>query len=171
MGYLEAEDVAAAYRYAKEHLAHERIYLRGFSMGAAAVLRAVHEDWVQPEGIILEAVFTRLLSTIQQRFQSMGLPAFPSAQVMTWRGGQQFGFNAFAYNPVDYARSVNCPALFIHGGLDTRAPLSGAQEVMSRVAGPTKILVADDLGHASYARKHPGVYRQALLEFIQDPDT
>jgi alpha-beta hydrolase superfamily lysophospholipase len=42
VGVHEAEDVAAAVRYVRGKLSHENVFLFGRSMGAAAILRAVH---------------------------------------------------------------------------------------------------------------------------------
>jgi pimeloyl-ACP methyl ester carboxylesterase len=57
VGVREAEDVAVALHYARRRLSHGNVFLFGRSMGAAAILRAVHAHGTQPDGVILEAVF------------------------------------------------------------------------------------------------------------------
>jgi uncharacterized protein len=74
IGFDEAEDVAAALRYARERLPHPKTILYGESMGAAAILRAVHDCDVKPDAIIVEAVFDNLLNTVRHRFELMGVP-------------------------------------------------------------------------------------------------
>jgi len=77
VGVHEAEDAAAAVRYARRRLSHRNVFLFGRSMGAAAILRAVHAHAIQPDGMILEAVFDTLLNTVRHRFRAMQVPAFP----------------------------------------------------------------------------------------------
>ena len=101
VGYYEAEDVAAAVDYARKQLPHSKTILYGGSMGAAAVLRAVASCDVQPDAIIAEAIFDKMLNTVRHRFEAMGVPSFPSAQLLVFWGGRQAGFNGFAHNPVD----------------------------------------------------------------------
>jgi dipeptidyl aminopeptidase/acylaminoacyl peptidase len=55
VGFYEAEDVAAAVRYAQKQLPHSKLILYGGSMGAAAVLRAVANYNVQADAIIVES--------------------------------------------------------------------------------------------------------------------
>jgi hypothetical protein len=70
--------------------------------------------------VILEAVFDTMLNTVRHRFHAMGIPAFPSAQLLVFWGGRQWGFDGFAHNPVQYAASLNCPSLFMHGANDPK---------------------------------------------------
>ena len=78
LGYLEAEDVAAACNYARRQLGMTRTVLYGISIGAAAILRAVARGDVDPAALVLECPFDRLLSTAQNRFAAMGVPSFPA---------------------------------------------------------------------------------------------
>ena len=115
IGYREADDVAFVVRYAHDHLPHPQVILYGHSMGAAAILRAVHACGVQPDAIILEGVFDRMLSTVRNRFKLMHVPSFPGAELLVFWGGRQAGFDGFSLNPVEYATSIRCPTLFLHG--------------------------------------------------------
>ncbi|MBI5395241.1 MAG: alpha/beta fold hydrolase, partial [Verrucomicrobia bacterium] len=101
IGYYEAEDVAETLRYVGAHLPHTKLVLFGQSMGAAAVLRAIHQRRAAPDAVILDSVFDTMLQTVKNRFQSMGVPSFPSAELLVFWGGEQLGFNAFRHNPVD----------------------------------------------------------------------
>jgi hypothetical protein len=53
-------------------------------MGAAAVLRAVARCGVQPDAIIVESVFDNMLNTVRHRFEAMGVPSFPGAQLLVF---------------------------------------------------------------------------------------
>lgn len=168
LGRLEAEDVAAAIRYAQEHLPHSTLVLYGQSMGSAAILRALHAHGVQPAGVILESIFDSMLATVRNRFVSMGVPSFPAAELLVFWGGRQFGFNGFAHNPVEYAKSLECPALFLHGGDDPRATLAEGRRVFEVAATPRKqFVVFENVGHDSYLANQPDRWRAAVRPFIQ----
>jgi alpha-beta hydrolase superfamily lysophospholipase len=81
IGYFEAEDVVATVADARQNALtkDEPLILFGQSMGAAAVIRAVGDLGVSPDAIILESPYDRLVSTANNRFHAMHLPAFPLA--------------------------------------------------------------------------------------------
>jgi uncharacterized protein len=168
VGYDEAEDVAAAVRYAKASLPHSKLILYGISMGAAAELRAVHSCGVQPDAIIAEAVFDRMLATVRNRFALMGVPSFPCAELLVFWGGRQFGFNGFANNPVEYAASVRCPILFLQGANDTRARLSEARLVFDAVPGRKWFKEFPGIGHASIVVPYRQQWMETVRQFLND---
>jgi uncharacterized protein len=169
LGALEAEDVAAAVQFARNHLPQgsPEIILYGQSMGSAAILRAIHEYDVQPAGVILESVFASMLGTVRNRFDAMGVPSFPAAELLVFWGGRQFGFNGFAHNPVDYAKSLECHALFLHGADDPRATLAEGRRVFDAAPSRWKqFVVFENVGHDSYAAQHPDQWRDAIRPFL-----
>ena len=167
IGYEEAEDVAAAVRYARQHLSPGKIVLYGQSMGAAAVLRAVHSCGARPDAIIAEAVFDTLLHTVRHRFQAMRTPSFPGAELLIFWGGVQGGFNGFRHNPVDYARSVTCPILFLHGAADPRAHVDEARAVYDAVPGPKEFKEFPGFGHGSAVKADAAEWKQTVSEFLR----
>lgn len=169
LGVREAEDVVAAVRYARENLPHSVLILYGQSMGSAAILRAVHSHGIRPDAVILESVFDSMLGTIRNRFGSMGVPAFPNAELLVFWGGRQFGFNGFTHNPVDYARSLTCPALFLHGTDDPRATLAEGRRVYEAATGPKQFVTFDGVGHDSYAASQPDAWQAAVRTFLAAP--
>ena len=169
LGVREAEDVAAAFRYARDHLPQgaPEIILYGQSMGSAAILRAIRAHGIAPDAVILESVFDSLLGTIRNRFRAMGVPSFPSAELLVFWGGRQFGFDGFAHNPVDYAKSLQCHALFLHGADDPRATLAEGRRVFDAAPSRWKQFVAfENTGHDSYLAQHPAQWRAAVHPFI-----
>ncbi len=167
IGIHEADDVAAAVNYAKALLPHSSTVLFGKSMGAVAILRAAHLKTVTPDAVILEAVFDTLLHTIQNRFAVMGAPAFPGAQLLMFWGGVQWNFNGFSHNPVDYAPSLTCPSLFMHGNDDPRAKLSEGQSVFSAAPEPKTLKVYNGVAHESYISSYPDVWRETVRKFLE----
>ena len=168
VGYDEGEDVAAAVGYAKASLPHSKLVLYGISMGAAAELRAVHSCGVQPDAMIAEAVFDRMLTTVRHRFELMGLPSFPGAALLVFWGGREAGFNAFGNNPVEYAASVRCPILFLHGAADGRARLAEARQVYEAVPGRKWFKEFVDIGHAAIVVHSPLQWKETVRQFLKE---
>lgn len=150
IGVREADDVAAVARYAEAHLRHSGMIFFGQSMGAVAILRAVIHDGVSPDAVILEAIFDTMLNTVRNRFASMRIPSFPSAQLLVLWGGWQWRFDGFQHNPVDYAAALQCPALFMHGSDDPRATITEGRRVFDAVSGDKTFLAVQKTGHHSY---------------------
>lgn len=168
IGYREAEDVAAAVAYARANLPHPQVILYGQSMGAAAVLRAVDACGVRPDAIIVEAVFDRMLHTVRHRFEAMGLPPFPGADLLVFWGGVQAGFNGFEHDPADYAVSVACPILFFHGSDDPRARVEEARRVFSAVPVWKRFEEFPALGHAPSSSRYPERWRAAVGQLLEE---
>jgi hypothetical protein len=168
IGYEEALDVAAAWRFARRQWPGCPLILYGQSMGAAAILRAVAAESVAPDGVVLEAVFDTMLNTVRNRFKAMRVPSFPAAQGLVFWGGAQFGFNAFANNPADYARSVKCPVLFLHGGQDPRATVQEGRRVYENVPGERKTFREfPGMAHESLVAVYPEDWGGAFRAFVE----
>jgi len=166
LGFLEGEDVAAAVRHVRRELSPSAIILYGHSMGAAAVLRSIHSHGVEPDAIILEAVFDTMHNAARNRFRAMQIPAFPSAGLLVFWGGVQTGFDGFAHRPVDYAASVSCPALFLHGTDDPRALVADARRVYDAVSVEKRFVEFTGVGHESCAGKCPERWLNAVDSFL-----
>lgn len=166
IGYFEADDVAIALRYARQQFSPEKVVVYGQSMGAAAILGAIHRHAIDVDAIIVEAVFDRLLNTIKNRFDILGAPSFPAAQILVFWGGMQAGFNGFAHNPVDYAQAVNVPILFLHGEHDNRATLQDAYHVYNAVSVAKQFQVFPDTVHESHRARHPDKWQQDITAFL-----
>jgi pimeloyl-ACP methyl ester carboxylesterase len=168
IGYQEAEDVAAAIAHARQHLPHSRVILYGQSMGAAAVLRAVYGFGARPDAIIVEAVFDRMLQTVRHRFEALGLPSFPGAELLVFWGGLQAGFNGFEHNPAKYAASVACPILFLHGADDVRARVEEARRVFAAVPSSKQFEVFPALGHEPSIARYPERWKEAVGRLLKE---
>ncbi len=166
LGFLEGEDVAAAVRYARQEFQPPAIVLYGHSMGAVAVLRSIHSHGVEADAIILEAVFDTMLNAVRNRFRSMQIPAFPSAELLVFWGGVQSGFKGFAHRPVDYTASVSCPTLFLHGAGDPRARMTDAKRVYDAVSVEKRFVEFTGVGHESCAGKCPERWLGAVDSFL-----
>lgn len=169
IGWDEGTDVAASFQFVKGKDAGRKVILMGSSLGAAAILRAVAHEGVQPDGLILECPFNSLLETTKNRFRAMKLPAFPLANLLVFWGGRQFGFDGFAHNPRDYARKVNCPVLLMNGDNDPRVTPANIEEIRRNLPQNPEFYLFTDTGHESYLKKHPELWRELVGSWLQNP--
>lgn len=167
VGWHEAEDVVAAFAEAARLAPGKPRVLYGVSMGAAACLRAIHAQGVKPDALIMECPFDRMLTTVRSRFRSMRVPSWPFAELLVFWGGQQGGFDAFAHNPVDYARSVSCPVLLMHGEQDPRVSVEEVGRIHGALAGPKQLHIFIGLGHQAYAEAQPEVWQNQVSRFLK----
>ncbi len=163
LGYREAEDVALA-----AGALDGPVVIYGFSMGSAASVRAVALELAAPEGLVLEACFDRLRSTVANRFGLMGLPAFPGADLLLLHGSLQAGFNAYTHDPVRYAAGVRQPTLVIGGEDDPRATAAEQRAVADALAGPSELVLVPGMAHAVTARKRPDLWQEVMGAFLED---
>ena len=169
IGVREAKDVALTTKYVRSKWPGSRIVLYGESMGAVASLRAIAREQVDPDAVILESPFDRLLDTVSNRFNSMGLPAFPGAQLVVFWGSIQQGFNGFEHNPVDYATAVKCPALMLHGEQDPRVTPSQARDIYNHLTTATKTFVTfPGAGHEMLVNSDPLTWKSQVQKFLQE---
>jgi alpha-beta hydrolase superfamily lysophospholipase len=167
LGVYEADDVQKAFGFARSLADGMPIVLYGRSMGSAAVLRAVAVNGVEPAAVILECPFDRFLTTVKNRFSAMGLPAFPFAEMLVFWGGVQQGMNGFAHNPVDYARSVRCPALVVHGRRDRRVAAAEVESVFRNLAGEKQLVLFPEAGHEPYLATDAARWNEAVSDFLE----
>lgn len=166
LGVREGKDVALAVEYAARTWPNSRIVLYGVSMGSVAVMRAIAKEGVQPDEAILESPFDGLLSTARNRFDAMGLPAFPGAELLVFWGSVQHGFNGFAHNPLDYASSVKCPALLLSGENDPRVTTEQARAIYERLGGQKEFVSFPGAGHGALVVDAPKVWRERVMRFL-----
>ncbi len=166
VGYEEAKDVVSATAYAATRWPGLPRVLYGQSMGSAAALRAVALHGVRPAALVLENPFDRFLSTVENRFGLMGLPAFPAARLLVFWGGVQHGIDAFGHNPVDYAARVECPVLLLHGREDRMVTAEQAESIFRRLPGPKRLEWFAGVGHGPLLAPAPEQWKQAVSEFL-----
>jgi uncharacterized protein len=165
IGYKEAEDAAAVYRYIRRQNPDSKIYLYGISMGAVAMLRAVADLDIKADGLIMECPYGSMLDAAQNRFRIMNVPSFPAAQVLVFWGGIQNGFWAYDNNSYDYATRVNMPALVIYGKNDARATEKENKAIFEKLRG-NKTIVEFNAGHQSYYVNDSLLWKASMEDFL-----
>jgi pimeloyl-ACP methyl ester carboxylesterase len=107
-----------------------------------------------------------MLSTVENRFHAMGVPAFPLARLLVFWGGKQFDYNAFALNPADYATRIHCPVLMIQGSLDPRVTSEQAKNLFDHLAGPKQFELYDHAGHCGFLQSDPDRWKNSIAQFL-----
>lgn len=168
IGWYEAADVAALVEEV-ERVSGEPPVLLGRSMGAVACMRALEQELVAPRALILESPFGDMLSTIENRFVILGAPSFPAAELMTFWGGRQLGFDAFAHRPIEYARAIDAPTLLHYGALDRRVAVTESTAIAENLRNGTTFVFAG-AGHTSFARTAPEDWQASVAAFLATLD-
>ncbi len=166
IGFKEAAQITTAYRYLRQRTTG-KLFLMGSSMGAAAILKAVAEDSLQPSGILLECPFSTLYRTVVQRFRIAGIPEIPLAGLLTFWGGTLNGFHAFSYAPVEYAQAVRCPVLLMHGAQDPLVTAKEIQQIYQAIPGPKTLLTCPETGHFDFMETCAERWEAAIRTFVE----
>ena len=169
IGYREAEDVRAVYAYARRQFPEEKLILYGFSMGAAAIMRAVSTYDITPDALIIGCPFSTLHETVQNRFRMLRVPAIPLATLLTFWGGVQHAYWAFSHNPTDYAQHITIPTLLLYGKQDQRVTLSETEQVYEALEGPKHLEVFEHADHELYVCNDPLRWKRTVTSFLQAP--
>lgn len=167
IGFYEALDVTKAFEYARGLPGSGPVVLYGASMGAAAVLKAVADDKLETAGLILECPFDSLLRTVRHRFTSMGVPAFPLADLLVFWGGVEEGFNAFEYRPVESAAAIDRPTLLMNGDSDPWVRRDEARAIFDSLKGPKTLRFFAGIGHGSCLRGRPDEWKESVSRFLR----
>ena len=167
LGWREAEDVAAAVRAARD-FRKGPLVLYGTSMGAVAILTAQHRGLVAPDAVILECPFDRLSTTLGNRLSLLGVPRAPLSQGIAFWIGVQHGFNGLAHDPIDYARDVRCPVLFLQGENDTLVGRDAALAYAKAFGDRATFRLLPKAGHAWLARDAPELWRRSVRSFLAE---
>jgi alpha-beta hydrolase superfamily lysophospholipase len=166
IGYREADDVVAAFRWAQARRPGAPVVLYGVSMGAVAILRAESELGLRPAASIVECPYGSMLQTAKNRFVSMHLPPFPLANLLVWWGSVENGYWAFGLNAGEYARRVTTPTLLLWGTADPRVTHAETDTIFAHLAGPKQRVDFAGSGHEPYWHKHPRQWQNAIKRFL-----
>ena len=166
IGYKEAEEVKTCFEYI-QHRGEKNIYLFGTSMGAAAVLKAVHEYPIAPRGIIVECPFGSMYQTVSARFHSLGVPAFPMSGLLVFWGGVVNGFPAFDHKPAEYAKDIQCPTLLLYGAKDEKVSKEEIYSIYTNLKGRKQLQVYPNAAHENYLRQYRDRWIQDVALFLK----
>lgn len=165
IGFLEAEQVKTSFEYLKKR-GVETIYLYGSSMGAVAIMKSLNDYSLKPMGVVLECPFGTMSQTVSARFKNMGVPTFPMASLLVFWGGVQNGFWAFGHSPIEYAKSIDCPVLLLHGAKDDKVTRSEINDIFKNLKGEKELKVYSKAGHESYLEQYRSEWTRDVERFL-----
>lgn len=170
IGFHEAQDVQQAVEYAQARFKGP-YFLCGTSMGAAAVMRYVKTNTKPIAGLILECPFSSMKQTVINRFEAMGIPDFPLADLLLFYGSIENNFWAFNHNPVDYAQAIHIPVLLFCGQLDERVKPHETRAIFKNLKGPKQLVWLPHAGHADYLKHYRKAWTQEVKKFLNTSRT
>jgi uncharacterized protein len=168
IGFKEAIEVKDCVNYLEQRGMHNLV-LFGTSMGAAAVMKAMHDHSPNVKSVILECPFGTMLETVKSRFRMLNAPSFPMAHLLLFWGGTMNGFNAFEHNPASYAKNIQAPVLLIYGEKDIKVSMQETETIYKNLAGPKKLLRLPLAGHENYLNKYQKEWTDAVSGFLKSP--
>ena len=136
-------------------------------MGAAAIMKCINDNKIQPKGIIIECPFGSMYETVCARFKKMNAPTFPMAAFLVFWGGLQNGFWGFSHNPTEYAKRINCPTLLLYGEKDKSVSRKEIEDVYNNLRGPKKLNIYKNTGHENYLKKNKCEWVKNISAFIK----
>ncbi|MEM1369722.1 MAG: alpha/beta hydrolase [Cyanobacteria bacterium P01_H01_bin.15] len=171
VGMREARDVVTAFSYIKKRLEgnsgeNAPVILYGFSMGSAAILRAISVYGIEPDGIILDLPFVTLSRAIKNRLRYRKMLATPLTELLIFWASIQHGLNGFSHNPVIFAKDVNCPTLVIHGKKDKWVSVDEIEVLVQNISAPKILVKAPKMGHQQLVNANRQLWDSSLQEFL-----
>jgi len=167
IGFYEADQVRDVFAYVSERETLP-VELFGVSMGAVAILKAIHDYAIEPCSVILECPFGTFLETVEARFANHNVPSFPFALVLAFWMGRLNGFDAFAHNPVRYAKAVNCPVLLMSGAKDPKVSLKEIHAIFGQFSSSKKLYIFPSAKHESYVRRDCNEWQAIVGNFLEN---
>lgn len=165
LGFFEAKQVKSCFDY-KKNQGEDKIFLFGTSMGSVAIMKAINDYKISPDGIIIECPFGSMYSTVCSRFKNMNLPAFPMAGLLVFWGGIQNGFWAFKHNPARYSKNIICPTLLMYGEKDKNVTRKEIDEIFENLNGEKRLVLYPLAGHENYLLKYEEKWINDVKTFL-----
>ena len=173
MGFREADDVIAAHRRLNKLVPNLPTVIYGRSMGSVATLRAIAFSEITPTALILEAPFDTFINSLKNRFNTMGVPAFPAAHVLALWGGAQNRMNALQFNPYNDAISVQSPTMILIGSDDPYVKVEEAERVYNALplddtspGNGKQMHVFPDFSRGSFLTEDPAKFKLLVGAFL-----
>lgn len=165
IGYKEAEEVRDCFLFL-QNKGYQNISLFGTSMGAVAIMKALHDSLVSPASVILECPFGTMYETVCARCRTFGVPAFPMASLLVFWGGVQNGFGGFSHNPAEYAKKISCPVLLLYGEQDVKVSRQEINSIYANPKGEKTLRTYPLAGHENYLTQYKPEWTKDVRGFL-----
>lgn len=169
IGYKEAENIKVVVDYVSSVFDEKNIYLLGFSLGGAAILKAQYDYNLPVKGIMVEASYGKMLDTVRVRISKTGVLSLPLAYLITFWGSLLNGIDGFNMNPEKYAKSVKVPTMVSCGGQDQYIPQTETQRIFDSLGSDNKVLkFYPNCIHEPYFEKYSKEWRMSVENFLNN---
>lgn len=165
IGYKEAKNVKDCYDYIVQ-TGEQNVYLLGASLGAVAIMKAIHDYKCKPKAIILECPFGTMREAIGIRLNRFYLPAWGLSDLMLFWGSIQNGFWAFSHNPIQYAGKIHVPTLLLYGAQDIKVTRGEIDAIFKELACPKTLTIFPKAGHESYLNQYAKEWKAAVGKIL-----
>lgn len=148
------EDAETAWNYLvkERQISPKEIFIFGHSLGGAIGINLAVKH-PEAAGLIVESTFT----SIRQMVDKLGYyNMFPAALILHQR-----------FDSINKVKSLQIPALFIHGMADSLIPHQMSQMLYAASPEPKQILLIPEAGHNNVAEIAENKYLQAVREFVE----
>ncbi|MGD6965890.1 alpha/beta hydrolase [Rossellomorea vietnamensis] len=147
----------------------EKIYLHGFSMGAATVLMTSGED-LPPEvkGIIADSGYTSVEEELAHQLKYLyNLPAFPLMEITSVVTNIRAGYTFSEASAVEQVKKNDLPLFIIHGDQDELVPTEMANVLYEEASGEKELWIVPGAGHTEAYTVAEEEYQKRLKAFLE----
>lgn len=166
IGIKEAEDVLQSYHYIRGYYPEEKISILGISMGAAAAVKAIAEDSLKLEYLLLEAPYGSLKEAIKIRLNNMGVSVPGLEYLLLFWGSCIHQMNAFDQDIAYYAKKIKTPTLLLRGAIDKKVAPQEIQAIHKAIRGQSQIVELPNAGHDNTFEDNPNAWKSAVSNFL-----
>lgn len=167
IGYKEAEQVKVVVNSIKKEYPQQPLILFGSSMGAAAIIKAVHDEDLGAMALVLECPFGSLRQAVLNRFKLMNVPSYGLADLLIFWGGRQHGFWGHGHSPIEYAKKINTPTLILYGEKDPKVGLDEVEAIYKSLNSQQKQLTTLPCAGHNFILSHcPDLWPKTIQEFL-----
>jgi uncharacterized protein len=170
VGHHEAKDVlgAIAYLLGRPEVDPARIAVVGFSMGAAATIKAAA---VCPDiaAVVADSAYATFVDAMRYSFRQVAvLPHYPFAPLALRCARWIVNVDARQLRPVDVVRDISPrPLLITHGGADEIVPAQHAALLFQAAEEPKELWMVPDVGHVGARDTDPDGYFARIESFLR----
>lgn len=162
LGYLEAQDVRAAVDLVLGWSQGERIGVIGYSMGAAAAIRAAAAD-TRIQAVIAVSPFGAPRDLLNQRLAAVPL----LAPLTVWWGERMTGLRPEDLRPTDdVAALAPRPILIMQAEADDVIPRDSGQRLYQAAGEPKTLWSVPGVAHVDFRQAVPEAYQQRIVSFF-----
>jgi alpha-beta hydrolase superfamily lysophospholipase len=165
-GHLESMDARAAVKFLRAAAPGERVGVFGVSMGGAAAL--LSSPPLDADAFVLEMVYPTINEAITNRLtMRFGDWASALTPVLSWQLKPRLGVSPESMRPIDRARELAAPKLFIAGAQDRHTTLAESRQLFEAARAPKEFWPVEGAHHQDLHVLVGAEYERRVLDFFE----